>query len=280
MNDALGGLEATPTDEFLGVSLQRYLPLGPTDGRWRASALLDATLPPDSPPRTWFETTVAVIGRGHSVWRVHWTGGRVRWESYFWRHATDPPGAALTGVAEAAGRIPDPSVLRFIDSSAAPLCMSVDLDTGDTEKLLFVDAYLALTPNTATYYRVSSDGIRLRGVQTRFEQATQWDGFEAALRASPRLGGASPNDVVPSPLRTDRWIYLTHGTDTDGVYVTGLDLSALRWFLGWSNAPVGLVDWIERHTDRLDHLAYDVGYRLNSEGRSVVVEAGSIYASL
>ncbi len=281
MNDALGGLEVMPGDEFLGVSLQRYLPLGPTEGRLRASALLNATLPSDGPPRTWFEATITVIGRGRSVWRVHWIGGRLRWESYFWRHATDPPGMALADVAAAAGRTPDPSVLRFIESSATTaLCMSVELDPGDTEKLLAVDAYLELAPNTAAYYRASSDGIRLRGVQSRFEQTTQWDRFETALRASPRLGGVSPKDLVPSPLRTDRWIYLTHGSETDGVYVTGLDLSALRWFLGWSKAPVSLDNWIGRHADRLDHLAYDVGYRVNLEGPEVVVEAGSIYASL
>ena len=61
----------------------------------------------------------------------------------------------------------------------------------------------------------------------------------------------------------------------DCVFFSGVTVDQLLFFLRRWRYPAGLVDFIQQHRDRLDHLTYDVGIDFAlRDGRPVGLKSG------
>ncbi len=86
--------------------------------------------------------------------------------------------------------------------------------------------------------------------------------------AAAKIACSARFDATQLPIERILWPELTschticvaNKPQCDTVYFSGVDVDQLRYFLKTLEYPAAIVDFVDEHRSKLDHLLYDVGF--------------------
>lgn len=227
------------------------------------------------------EAIRASIGPFRTVFGVKLLGERLAWEFYFYDYQRREREVSASKVLEAIRPwigcdVPVNERLPYFMFS-----LDLDADIAAGRRALDVVHLYVGNPGSSVSsgiaYGVRRDSTTLENFYFFFDARTQLDAVAGKVGSSAHFdASALPLDAVIVPeLRECRTICVANKQTHDCIYFSGVDVNQLLWFMRWQHYPAPIIDFVERHRARLDHLLLDVGvdYRMR-DGRLEILKSG------
>lgn len=269
-------LEASATDRYFDYCLEPYRPRRPWEGKHRAENLLWHSVL-HAGVRAEFQAPLRAIqqhvGRDLTVWGVKWDGHELWWELYFYDPAKESPHATLSSIG--ALLAPYAKVLPAVSEQVPYMMVSFDLRTHTFERREIPSVNLYLTGETAhagRSYRVETSRAELENTYRFMEPKRHVDELLSLVKSSLFTSFDTPqvlSQVLIPELFACKKVCVSKKRQTDAIYFSGIDVSQLLWFMRRFAYPAPLVQFLERHQGRYEHLYFDVGvdYRTTPSGQ-------------
>lgn len=286
-------VDATADDRYFDYCLEPYRPRRPTAGKARAESLLWHSLRVAGQLDAWRAPLGAVqahVGRDLTVWGVKWAGPEAPaadalwWELYFY----DPQKQSPEATIDAVGRALRPFLgLRPQISETTPYMMfSFDLRRGMTtidELNLYLTGQRA---HAGRAYRARPDGIELDNTYRFMAPKREIDEVVPLLQSSVFVDYAADprrlGQVLLPQLFACKKVCIAKKRHCDAIYFSGITVEQLLWFLRRFSYPAAMVEFVERHQARFEHLWFDVGidYRWDHARDALAYPKTSFYGTL
>ncbi|MFO8048146.1 MAG: hypothetical protein R6U29_03855 [Desulfosudaceae bacterium] len=273
-----------PDDVFYDYCLHEYTPPASVKGKFRSVNLLRhsfATRGVDGAMYDLVEALRQAVGPGNTVWGLKLAGQTVTWEYYFYDYRRRDRERSLSLVLQAMRpwtrtRITPNENLHYFMFS---IDISDQLLRGD-RSLDPVHLYIGTPGSTVSAgicYGLTEKGARLENFYYFFHPADQMEEIVAKIACSAQIDDLRvPLDQILWPeLRQCRTICCANKPWCDCVYFSGIKVDQFLFFLRKMGYPGQLINFVEEHRDRLDHLLFDVGfdYRMD-KGKLVIPKSG------
>jgi hypothetical protein len=212
------------------------------------------------------------MGLARTVWGVKHRGDTIGWEFYFYDYRRRARERSMTRLLEALR----PSIACPImpNELYQYFMFSVDIDadlvTG-RRSLDEIHMYIGnpgSTVSSGICYSLTQEGTRLENFYFFFDAKDQLQDILSKIACSAFLGAEKVDlDRILWPeLRNCRLIVVANKQRSDCIYFSRINVDQLLFFLRRMNYPKRLVDFVEEHRSKLDHLLYDVGFDYRMEG--------------
>ncbi|MCS7045017.1 MAG: hypothetical protein NZO58_01545 [Gemmataceae bacterium] len=283
----------TDQDQYYNYCWWPYLPVAPTENKWRAESLLRHSFEAaglDERAGLLVETIQQDIGRFRTVWGVKWlpaqptpsdlpagaaVGGRLGWEYYFYDYQRRQRTVSITRVLETI-RALLPCGVRVNENLPYfmfSLDISAELLSGD-KRLDVVHMYLGnpgSKVSSGVAYAMTETGHTLENFYFFFD--AQRDLREAAekLYCSSHVDAdlIDVDRLLIPELRDCHTICIANKQKNDTVYFSGVNVDQFIFFLKMLHYPREIIEFVEDNRGKLDHLLYDVGFDFVARGADV-----------
>lgn len=277
----------TDEDRFVDYCLQPYDPLRDPRGKLRSESLLWNSLDVAAAPASLDEALVAVqqrAGRDMTVVGVKHQEGRLWWELYFYDRLKEDPAVRADSITAAVAPwfqiVPRPreTVPYFMFS------FDVHPQTAQGGTVDVVNLYLPYYEvQGGRSYKLSADRLEMDNVYRFLHPKLEIHEILHDIRQSVFVDFTRvplARVLLPELIDCNR-ICVAKKRFADAVYYSGIDVGQLLFFLRLLRYPSGIVEFVETHRSRLDHLRFDVGvdYAVQADG-SLVMTKSSYYGTL
>jgi hypothetical protein len=280
-------VHATDADRYFDYCLQPYDPLRDPRGKLRSESLLWNSLDTAGAPPSLDDALRAVqrtAGRDMTVIGVKHQAGRLWWELYFYDRLKEDPAVRAASIIDAVAPwfriVPRPreTVPYFMFS------FDVLPETAEGGTVDVVNLYLPyFEVQGGRSYKLSAERLEMDNVYRFLHPKTEIRQIVHDIRQSVFVDYSRvllSRVLLPELIDCNR-ICVAKKRFADAVYYSGIDVGQLAYFLTRLDYPAPIVDFIEAHRGRLDHLRFDVGidYAMRADG-SVAMTKSSYYCTL
>jgi len=285
---ALHLLPSSEADRYFDYCLEPYRPRRPWKDKYRSENLLWHSLLIGNALDELREPLRAVqqsLGKDLTVWGVKWDGSRLWWEVYFYDPRKEDPNATITSIASVLSEWI--RVVPRVAETIPYMMVSFDLDASVRARGSIDAVNLYLTGEKAhagRSYRATGSGFELENTYRFIEPKRDIDEVLPLLRSSAFVdysGRARLAEVLMPQLFACKKVCISKKRTCDAIYYSGINIEQLLWFFRRFSYPAALVDFVEKHQERFEHLYFDVGidYRTDESG-SICYPKTSYYGTL
>lgn len=284
----MGGEERVEPGETLrNYALLPYEPVTDPVGKLRSVTVLTdsfACRGVEAAGRQLCEASRAAWGEGGTGWGIKQMGGEVSWELYYYAHWDDRP---LT-TARVGALIDQQLVAAELPrSEEVHWSISFDVTARHLEGASAVDSlhvyrphHLHAAPITCASYSIDASRAALENLYFLFDPVEDRADIDAHLADTFHGRQVDPGDLLWAELFPNDHVAIAHKPHQDGLYVGGLDLGQLEWFLDRVDFDAGVRQFLRDRRDEIDHLRWDVGYDFRSAGSGCEIVKAGFYGSL
>jgi hypothetical protein len=266
---------ATAADPHFNYCLWEYLPVTPSEDKFRAVNLLYHSFELGGVGERGYAFVDALrekIGPFQTVFGIKLNGNQLGWEYYFYDYRRRERKVSISKVLEALQPF---ARCRVRPNESLPYFMfSIDIDealvTGARE-LDVVHMYIGnpgSTVSSGIAYALRPESSTLENFYFFFDAKKQLEEAANKIFCSAFLDPAKLHyDKILWPeLRDCHTICVANKRTHDCVYFSGVDVGQLLYFLKRLQYPREIVSMVEANRRNLDHLLFDVGIDYRVEG--------------
>jgi hypothetical protein len=293
----------TEQDQYYNYCWWPYLPVAPTEGKWRAVSLLHQSFEAaglGEPAGRLVERIQAEIGQFRTVWGAKWlpesplvTDSRVRlgetasvgfakpqagalaWEFYFYDYQRRERQVSATRVLNAIRPLLpcDVQVNEALPYFMFSLDVNREFLSGGRD-LDIVHMYIGnpgSRVSSGIAYAVTPTGTTLENFYFFFDAKRDLREAAEKIYCSAHVDASliDLDRLLIPVLRDCHTICIANKQKNDTVYFSGINVEQLLFFLKMLRYPPALVGFIEDNRGKLDHLLYDVGFDYVARGSTL-----------
>jgi len=219
------------------------------------------------------------LGAFRTVWGVKRIGDRLAWEFYFYDYKRRERDVSISRVVESLR--PWAACDILVNERLPYFMFSLDLDALlSRSRIEVIHMYMGnpgSNVSSGVAYALRQDSTTLENYYFFFDARRQLDQAAGKIFCSPYADATRINvdQILWPQLRSCTTICIANKQHNDTAYFSGVNVSQLLFFLKALQYPASVVEFVEEHRSRLDHLLYDVGFDYVTEGASVrIVKSG------
>jgi hypothetical protein len=225
------------------------------------------------------------LGPDMTVWGIKWDGFRLFWEMYIYDPLKEEPAATVASLAATIS-----PWLRFtprVSESVPYVMVSFDLDPDIAARGTVDELNLYLTGEqgqAGRVYKVRGGDAELENTYRFLPPKTEIAQILPLIKASLFVDFSDParlSRVLIPELFACRKVCVAKKRRCDAIYFSGVPVDRLLFFLRRFRYPTPLVEFVDHHQARLEHLLFDIGldYRQGPDG-GIVYPKTSFYGTL
>lgn len=278
-------LGAQPGDRLADFCLWPYEPLAPTARGLRSEAVLWAAAQLD-PAGGMLSAVIRALqdelGQGQMVWGIKAVGGRLSYELYFYDYARAERRMSLPRVLACLAPFA-PSRLSIPDQR--PYFMfSIDLEPDrlaarrpiDEVNLYFGNPSSDLSSGLS--YRLTEAGLEFANLYHFFHSRDDAVALRRKLVTSARLDDAeAAADLLLDRPKLGVVTVIANKRQSDGIYYSRVRAAQMAAFIVEHHYPQPLVQFVQTHLNRFQHLYFDLGVDYAMVDKRLEVKKTAIY---
>jgi hypothetical protein len=275
-----------PQDGYFNYCWSPYQPVGEVLNKFRPVTLLFHSFDWAGIDVGAFQVVQSLresIGSFRTVWGVKRLGERLAWEFYFYDYKRRERDVSVTRVKKAIRPFIRCDVP--INESLPYFMFSIDINDGvvsGSRDLDVVHLYVGnpgSTVSSGIAYAVRSESTTLENFYFFFDASRQLRDAAAKIACSAQFDATKidVNRVLRPELRACHTICIANKPRHDTVYFSGVNIDQLLFFLKMLAYPAAIVEFVEEHRAKLDHLLYDVGFDYAVRGDQLLIEKSGYY---
>jgi hypothetical protein len=275
---------STPDDKYYDYCLWEYAPVAPPEGKLRPSNLLIHSFELTGIGGKGAAITKALrsaIGLFNTVWGIKNIGGELAWEYYFYDYRRRNRQRSVTLLQRALQPFGacGPSVNENLNYFMFSLDFTKSFISG-AASMNEIHLYIG-NPGSAVSsgicYSVTEERTKLENFYFFFKAHEHMDDIAGKISSSAFLDATALSiDSILWPEMVDCGvIVIANKQANDAVYFSRVTVSQLLYFLKRLVYPPPLIEFIEYHREKLDHLLFDVGFDYRMEaGKMIILKSG------
>lgn len=205
------------------------------------------------------------IGTDKTVWGVKNLAGKISWELYFYDYERLERNVSISQLIDTIN--PYASCPLPYDETTPYFMFSLDLDEKLISKQRNIDEiniYIG-NPSTAVSsgicYSLTKEGLKLSNLYYFFDRKEHWEDIinKTACSAHLSLTQLTIEELLWPEIIECETIVVANKKNNDGLYFSRINIDQLIGFLKRCNYPYGIINFVEKNRNNLDHMLYDVG---------------------